>query len=310
LLYAEWAADGSPRIAYSTGEKTPGAPGWKAHDDLNVATLTGISETLAISTTTATVPLTGTAAITVSGTTSLTIAATTPISISTRQIISPSIPAPYAWWGGRLAWTPDTRAFALGLANQVRLVNAPDGLSRVLKPFAFYDTHADWVWTPQFAWSPDSRFLAVTVHAAPEGAGLPEDSPTFDLWILSRDNSVDLVLVHNTGMWSFPTWSPRDASGESKIAYGAALNASDSERSSYALDVMNRDGSNRRQIYPTGTTGAPGGEPGLEVVQVAWSSDAAQLVAVRAGDLWLYDFSTNLWSQLTANGDTRLPQWK
>src|SRR5207244_3157557 len=29
LLYAQWAPDGSNQVAYSTGEKTSGAPGWK-----------------------------------------------------------------------------------------------------------------------------------------------------------------------------------------------------------------------------------------------------------------------------------------
>lgn len=48
-LYGQWAPDGSARVAYTRGEKTGGAPGWKAYSDLNIATLYGITETLKIS---------------------------------------------------------------------------------------------------------------------------------------------------------------------------------------------------------------------------------------------------------------------
>jgi hypothetical protein len=173
-----------------------------------------------------------------------------------------------------------------------------------LKQFIYYDTRADWVWTPRVAWSPDSRFIAATVHALPAGAGPLEASPLFELWVLARDSSVNLALGHDTGMWAFPTWSPRDVNGESKIAYGVALNPADSERSRYALDIMDRDGSNRQQIFPQGN------EDGLQVIQVAWAPDGSQLIALRDGDLWLYDLSKNVWSQLTANGDSKLPRWK
>ncbi len=291
LLYAQWAPDGSNQIAYSTGEKTPGAPGWKAHNDLFIATLGDISTTLPI-----TAPL-RTAPPTREGDTG-------EVTFTARQIISPSIPAPYAWWGGSLAWSPDAQVFAYAFANQVGFVNVSTGARRAAKTFAFYNTRADWVWSPQIAWSPDSRFVLATVHAPPEGAGLPEDSPAFDLWVLSRDNSVNLALARQTGMWPSPAWSPPDPYGESRIAYAVALNAADSERSPYALYVMDRDGGNRLRIFPQGTEG------GLSVVQVAWSPDGSHLVAVRDGDLWLYDFANAVWSQLTANGDTRLPRWK
>jgi hypothetical protein len=50
-------------------------------------------------------------------------------------------------------------------------------------------------------------------------------------------------------------------------------------------------------------------ESGLLVVQLAWSPDARQLVAVRDGDLWLFDQASGKWSQLTANAASSLPKW-
>lgn len=291
LLYAQWAGDGSSRIAYSTGEKTPGAPGWKAHNDLFIVTLAGITSTLPI---TAPVfapipaPGSGAGAITLAG----------------REIITPSVPTTFAWWGANLAWSPDGHAFAYAFADRVGFVNVSTGARRAVKAFAYYNTRSDWVWTPQVAWSPDSRFIVATVHALPDGAGLLEDSTGFDLWVLSRDNTVNVSLVPASGMWSSPVWSPPDADGESRIAYGVSLNPSDSERSRYALYVMDRDGSNRTRIFPQGN------ENGLQIVQVAWAPDDSQIVAVRDGDLWLDNLKSGVWSQLTANGDVRLPKWR
>jgi resuscitation-promoting factor RpfB len=306
LLYAQWAPDGSNQLAYSTGEKTPGAPGWKAHNDLYIATLSGLSGTMPVSST-VTVGITSTRAITTYRTTTLTVSANTPITLTRREVVAPSVPAVYGWWGSNLAWSPDAQVFAYGFANQIGFINAATGARRAVKSFAFYNTRAAWVWTPQVTWSPDSRFIAAAVHAPPEDAGPFEDSPAFDLWVSARDNSVNLALGRQVGMWAAPIWSPRDAEGESKIAYGVALNTADSERSRYALYVMDRDGSHRQKIFPTG---APRNDDGLQIVQVAWSPDVSQLVAVRDGDLWLYDFARSAWSQLTANGDTRLLRWK
>ncbi|MGB8643838.1 MAG: G5 domain-containing protein [Anaerolineae bacterium] len=305
LLYAQWAPDGSPQIAYSTGDRTAGAPGWKAHNDLAIATLSGISATIPITTSVLTSGgISSTVQITPTGTVSLTISTDTPITITTRLVISPAVTTVYGWWGGNFAWAPDANIFAYAFANQVGMINAATGQRRAIKTFAFYNTRAEWVWVPPLTWSPDSRFVAATIHAPPPGAGLLEDSPAFDTWVLARDNSVNLPLIQGTGMWAAPVWSPRDQQGESRLAYGVALNTADTERSSYALYVVNRDGSGRTRILPQGH------ENGVDIVQLAWAPNASQLVAIREGDVWLYDFAKGLWFQLTANGDSRLPRWR
>jgi Tol biopolymer transport system component len=124
------------------------------------------------------------------------------------------------------------------------------------------------------------------------------------VWAFSRDGAVSAPLAKQTGMWASPQWSPFNDKRESNIAFGIALSSSDSERSRYGLSVMDRDGGNKKQIFPT-----PANESGLSVVQVAWSPNGKQLIAVRDGDLWLCDFATARWSQLTANGASALPRW-
>jgi Tol biopolymer transport system component len=276
VLYAQFAPNGENKIAYSTGEKTPGAPGWKAHNDLWIARLGEITATQTI-----TLPL-----------------------IGETRIVSASVPAPYAWWGWSLAWSPDAQVFAYAFADQVGQISAASGQRRVLAEFSPFKTRADWVWTPRVSWSPDARFIVTTLHGLPEGAGLPEDSPVFDVSALARDETIHAPLVPAAGMFAAPRWSPRDAQGESQIAYGVALVPSDSEKSRYALWVMDRDGSNKQKIFPLLN------ENDLDYVDVAWAPDTAQLVAIREGDVWLYDFARSAWSQLTANGDSRLPIWR
>ncbi|MGE5140439.1 MAG: G5 domain-containing protein [Rudaea sp.] len=303
LLYAQWAPDGSPQIAFSTGEKTAGAPGWKAHGDLAVATLGGPTAALPVTTTVTTGTKAGRPAFTQAAV-SLTVTADIPITLTTRTLIPSGIPAVFGWWGSSLAWSPDASTFAFAFADRVGWIDAVTGERVTGRSFPYYNTRAEWVWVPQLAWSPDGRFVITTLHGASEGAGTPQDSPAFDDWVLARDGSLALMLGPAAGMWSAPSWSPADGQGESRIAYGVSLNSADTERSAYALYVMNRDGSGRKKILPRGS------ENGLKFVQVAWAPDASQLVAVRDGDLWLYDFAQDRWSPLTANGDTHWPRWK
>ena len=276
VLFAQLSPD-AKSIAYSTGEKTTGAPGWTAHNDLWIVPIT-VNE---------------------SGVTT-----GSPVSVW-----KPSVPAPYSWWGTNFAWSPDGRAIAYAFANEIGLIefgNRPpiQNAPRIaLKRFAPFRTQGDWVWTPQVAWSPDSRFIISIVHAPLGNPTVATDDPTFEVWALARDGSVNAALAKQTGMWASPAWSPPDARGESRIAFGVAVAPSNSERSRYSLLTMDRDGGNKKQIFPTRE------EDALTITQVAWSPDAKQLIAVRDSDLWLYDFAASKWSQLTDNGASALPRW-
>lgn len=276
VLFAQLAPD-NKSIAYSTGEKTPGAPGWKAHNDLWVMALTIGEGSFATKTPT--------------------------------QVWKPQASAPYSWWGANFAWSPDGRAIAYAFANEIGLIefgnrapfeNAP---RRPLKQFAPFKTNADWVWVPRVAWSPDSRFIVSAIHAPLGNPSVATNDPSFEVWAFARDGSVSAALAKQTGMWASPAWSPPDARGESRIVFGIAVVPSNSERSRYTLWTMDRDGGNKKQIFPKGN------EDALVLAQAAWSPDAKQLVAVRDGDLWLHDFASGKWSQLTANGASALPRW-
>jgi hypothetical protein len=269
-------------IIYSTGEKTPGAPGWKARNDLWQLALAP-------------------------GEATVTARAAQPIWL-------PGVPAPYAWWGMQLACAPDGRAVAYAFANEVgviELTGRPVPTAdvpmprRVLKKFAPFRAPGDWVWVPTITWSPDSRFIVTTIHDPLGNPDVATDDPTFEVWVLARDGTVAAALAKQTGMWAQPVWSPLDARGESRIAFGVARVPSNSERSPYALMVMDRAGGNKQQIFPA----SQDSDEGLMLMQTAWSPDARQLVTIRDNDVWLYDFASARWSQLTANGASVKVRW-
>jgi len=304
LNYGQWADDGR-RFAYSTAERTEGSPGWKANDDLWIASF---AET-----------------------------GTNPISVT--QVLSPSAESVYSWWGTNYVWSPDGRYFAYAQADQVGLIDAVSGERTSLIQFPVYHTYGEWVWTPGLSWSPDSRFIACVVHGPSEtGEESPEDSPVFDLWVVSTDGQVKVPLVSKAGMWAAPHWSPvrqvlepvegpvlsgiegpvlststtlgvnsveGPASGlqESSIAYGRAQEPYNSQLGLYDLYVMDRDGSNELKLFPSGD------EIGLEAPQMAWSPYGDQLVIAHKGNLYRLDVANGRLQQLTADGESGHPRW-
>jgi hypothetical protein len=272
LNYGEWADDGR-RFVYSTAERTGGSPGWKANNDLWIAST---AET-----------------------------GTSPVGVT--QVLSPSAESVYSWWGTNYAWSPDGHYFAYAQADQVGLIDVASGERTSLIQFAVYHTYGEWVWTPGLSWSPDSRFIACVVHGPSEtGEESPEDSPIFDVWVVSTDGQVKVQLASKAGMWAAPHWSPvRQASGrhESSIAYGRAQEPYNSQLGLYDLYVMDRDGSNKLQLFPSGD------ELGLEAPQMAWSPNGDQLVIAHNGNLYRLDLADGQLRQLTADGESGHPRW-
>jgi Tol biopolymer transport system component len=158
------------------------------------------------------------------------------------------------------------------------------------------------VWVPTPTWSPDSRFVAVTIHG--EEPGRPaEESRVFEVWALGLEGTVRARLTRPVGMWSVPRWSPAEQ-GESQIAYAEADTPSDSYESRYTLQVMDRDGSNKRRLYP-GADQAGMAHP----VIYDWSPDGTQLVVLYLGDLYLVDMAGDPAVQLTGDGQSTHVDW-
>jgi Tol biopolymer transport system component len=282
VLWADWAPDGTA-IAYSTGAPAVGAPGWRAHNDLWTAELNVRSRS------------TGPDTISL---------------IRRRQVAEPSAGGAYGWWGTHYNWSPDGRYVAYAQADSIGFVRLHDGQRTELRHFAPFRTYSQWwVWVPPLSWSPDSRFLTSVVHGLSATGSAPEDSPVFDVWVFDIKRPLAVQQVNEAGMWAAPSWSLTypgtvDERYSSQIAFARARSPYESATSPYDLYVMDRDGSNRRRIYP-----AEGGL-GLKEPQIAWGPTGQQLLAVDQNDLFLIDLSQDLVKRLTVDGNVQYPVWK
>lgn len=278
LLYGEWSPNGQ-RLAYSTAERTGGRPGWKAHNDLWLASFPTRDGAIQIQPASPGLELT--------------------------TLLLPSSQGAFSWWGMNYAWSPDGKYIAYVRPDQLGVVDVALKLPIRFIEFPEYNTYSDWVWISNLSWSPDSRFIVCTIHK-PAGQGIAdEDSPVFEIEVIAVDRNVHARLVQDAGMWAGPHWSPWVGGSDSLIAYGLARNPQESDRSRYDLYLVDRDGSNPRRLYP------PSDEVGLVgPPHLAWSPTGRQVLLIHGGNLFLLEVDSGFVRQLTGDGGASLPRWQ
>jgi hypothetical protein len=279
--FAGWVPNsGNDEVVFSTVEPRQTAPGWQANNDLSTLTFSS------------------------SGWTS-----------RWKVYVDANSGGVYGWWGTQFAWEPGGERVAYARADEIGLVNMETGSFERLAPVVPLKTGGDWAWAPSIVWSPDSQFIFSVDHAAPANAPDPEASPVFDLAAVPVGGGSALRLAQQTGMFAYPAVSPvqERASGEQayQVAYLQAIFPNQSESSRYRLVVMDRDGSNRREIFPRAD------QPGLDPQQAVWSpaampdSQVHALAVLYQGNLWLVDAGGEfLQRQITGDGLVSRIDWK
>lgn len=294
LLYGEWSPDGQ-RFAYSTAEHTGGRPGWKALNNLGLASFPIQDGVIQVQPARTVMEVRGGRVVT----------ETQPSGLKLAVLLPHSSKGAFSWWGANYAWSPDGKYIAYARPDQIGVVDVALKLPIRFIELPEYNTYSDWVWTPSLSWSPDSRFIVCTVHKPAGQSIADEDSPIFDVEVIAVDRSVHARLVRDAGMWARARWSPLVRGSDSLIAYGLARNPQESDRSRYDLFLMDRDGSNPRRLYP------PPGEMGLVALpQIVWSPGGNQMLLVHRGNLFLLQVSSGLVRQLTGDGGASLPRWQ
>jgi Tol biopolymer transport system component len=267
VLWADFSPDGKS-LAYSRADPAPGIPEWKALNDLTIVPFDNGKLG------------------------------------KPKQILKPSAAAPYAWWGTNFSWSPDSKLLAYANTAEIGVISPTAKITRTLPitNFTAYNTQSNYAWVPTLSWSPDGQFLISQVHSPSTDNTVNEDSPVFGVVSLQVSGTLQTLLIEDTGMWALPRWlgtTPAD----SQIVFGKADTPDASLTSRYFLNIVDRDGSNRHQIYPEkgqlGTRGLP---------DFAVAPDGRSILVVNQGDLYRVDLSGKP-QQLTADGSISLPRW-
>lgn len=209
VISAIWSPDGDA-IAYSTATVSNSPPGWRAANDLWVASFRA-----------------GTLG-------------------APERILEPSTGGMFGWWGANYAWSPDGESIAIGSTDNVALVDLRARKRTTLADFAAYNTFSNWAWTPTVAWTPDGKFVVTVLHG-PAPSGEPaESSPVFDVWALTGDGTFQARLASASGMWA----APQALSTNGGIVLGQAQAPYASADGRYDLFKIDRDGSNRVRLFP------------------------------------------------------------
>ncbi|MCK6624017.1 MAG: G5 domain-containing protein [Anaerolineae bacterium] len=272
VLYAEWSpVISQPLIAYSTAERTASSPGWRANNDLwlyapSRPPVNGEARRKAV------------------------------------EVIPPNTQGLYPWWGTTFAWSPDGTRLAYARADQLGVIelNRDQPISSTITPlvdFVPLQTFSEWVWVPGLSWSPDGQFLAATVHGEPLANEPAEESQVFDLWLIGLANGLSVKVGRQVGMWANPAW------GQHGIAFGIATDPFQSATSRYFIQLIDRDGSNKRQLFPFRE------ELGVQLPELVWSAQGETLLFTYNGNLYMIESNGAPPRQLTADGQASHPQW-
>jgi Tol biopolymer transport system component len=276
--FADWSPN-SLRLTYSTVEPRAAAPGWQANNDLHLIALS-----------------------------------------SSGFLSQPNVELEtnsggvYGWWGTMFAWAPDSERLAYASPDSVGTFKlGEDGFERLLS-ITPLKTGSDWAWVPGVGWGPDGNILYTVEHVPQPGGASPEESPLFDLVAISLAGGVPVRLAPQVGMFAYPQPSPFqvEPTGERgyQVAFLQAVFPTQSETSSYRLAVMDRDGSDRRLLFPAE------GVTGLKPQQVVWSPARVQaaegycILVIYQGNIWIVSAIDGRAWQITGDGLAGRISWR
>lgn len=279
IHFADWVPGYRLRVSYSTVEPRATAPGWQANNDFYVR---NFSESGWVS--------------------------------RPEQVVDSNAGGVYGWWGTHFVWSPSGNRLAFARPDGVGIVNLQEGSLEKIHDVTPLQTFGDWAWVPGLTWSPDENLFYTVNHSADLTSAAPETSQVFDMIAIPLEQRITLDMVSQTGMFAYPAPSPSftlpNGTHSFEIALLQAIFPGQSETSRYQLVVMDRDGSNRKVLFPED------GAPGLEPQQVVWNPARGQnnedydLAFLYQGNLYFLNIESGESRQLTGDGLVVKINWK
>ncbi|MBS1249680.1 MAG: hypothetical protein MAG431_01261 [Chloroflexi bacterium] len=281
IHFGDWLPDSTREVAFSTVETRSSPPGWQANNDLWIREFDTNGWTNLVS-----------------------------------QVLDTNFGGVYGWWGTDFGFAPQGTFLAYVGPDQVGIVDLESQEKQPLLEITPYQTRGDWAWMPGLAIGPNGDMIYTVDHAPPEEVGDAEKSPIFDLVVLPVAGGTPIPLVPEVGMFAYPKTSPAQslASGEKahQIAYLQANFPKQSEKLSYRVAVIDRDGSNQKLIFP------PLEDSGLEPQRNwgVWSpstmgTDSGRVLAlIYQGNIWIVDPASGEHWQITGDGRVKRLDWR
>ncbi len=280
IRFADWdpTTVSTLRVLYSTVEPRATPPGWQANNDL-FRMVVGLNGNLGVR----------------------------------EKIIDANTGGVYGWWGTDYIWSPSGNFLAYSRPDSIGIVSFKNKVLLPLMSISPLQTHSDWALIPGLAWGADGQTIYVVTHAPPPGLVNPEESPNFDLSAISLDSDAKVRIAQQSGMFSYPSASSARQIGTERsyfVAYLQSLAPAQSETSGYKLVIMDRDGSNRRSVFPNS------GSPGLAPQTPIWApaplsyEEGDFLAVIYQGNIWLIDAATGAVHQITGDGLIQKLDWK
>lgn len=226
-----------------------------------------------------------------------------------KEIVPVNSGGVFGWWGTRYVWSSDGERLAYSRPDSIGLVNPDSGEITELMQITPLQTRGDWAWVPGLDWSPDHRSLYFTNHNQDSAASTPEQSQRFNVSALVPSLGLALEVVPETGMFAYPTPSPWMNEENYFVAYLQAAFPGQSETSRTKVIIMDRDGSNRRQVFP------PEGSQLAEPQQATWSPApegnlSLRLAVLYQGNIWFIDPSDGSSQQITGDSLVSMLTWR
>ena len=273
--FAGWDPNQPQTVIYSSVEPRSTAPGWQANNDLQMVTFTSNGK------------------------------------LETEEIITANSGGIYGWWGTIFAWSLDGTRLSFARPDAIGIVNLEKKEFQPIYEIIPLQTGSDWAWVPGLSWSPDSTVLYSVAHNPGSGLVAPEESPLFDMIAIPFTGGTAVPIATQSGMFTYPLTSPLIEDGNYLVAYLQAIFPEQSQTSRYRLVVMDRDGSNRRELFP------PEGSTGIDPRPngVAWSpkpiAEGEFLIALLyQGNLWLVNSTSGQTYQVTGDSLLNNIDWK
>jgi hypothetical protein len=213
----------------------------------------------------------------------------------------------YGWWGSSFSWAASGTRVAVLRPDGIDLLSTGKKQSDPLISMLPYQTQGSWAWVSQACWSEDGKVIYAVNHRSDEST-TPEESPHFDLDVIFPATLTSSTLRQDVGMFAYPSVSPSYDSG-SNVAYLQASFPQESDTSPYRLVVMDRDGSNSKELVPR--EGASGMLPQLVQWQpVGSNSTDTRIAVVYLGNIWIIDIDNGSMQRITGDGLIERISWK